>query len=76
MPRYRVLVKSYINNTIIDPETMSETDCIVEYDGVPGSNLELIGGKPAEAKEADEAPAAAAKPHKGFAKKAAKADAE
>lgn len=72
MPRYRVLVKSYINHTIIDPETMSEAECIVEYDGKPGSNLELIGG----AQAAEQAPAAEAKPQKGFAKKAAKADAE
>ena len=42
MPKYRVLVKSFINNTIIDPETMPESACIVDYDGKPGSNLELV----------------------------------
>lgn len=72
MPRYRVLVKSFINNTIIDPETMSAAECIVEYDGKPGSNLELIEGSAPVAEEA----AGEAKPQKGFARKAAKADAE
>ena len=72
MPRYRVLVKSYINSTIIDPETMSKDECIVEYDGKPGSNLELIEGSNPKAEEAD----GESKPHKGFARKAAKADAE
>lgn len=73
MPRYRVLVKSFINNTIIDPETMSAAECIVEYDGRPGSNLELIeNGASAKADPAAEE----AKPQKGFARKAAKADAE
>ena len=71
MPRYRVLVKSFINNTIIDPDTMSEAECIVEYDGKPGSNLELVSGKPAAVEVAEEAEA---KPQKGFARKA-KADA-
>ena len=71
MPRYRVLVKSYINNTIIDPETMSEAECVVEYDGQPGSNLELIeGSASAKANQAAEE----AKPQKGFARKAAKTD--
>lgn len=71
MPRYRVLVKSYINSTIIDPETMSEAECIVEYDGKPGSNLELIEGSAPKAEPA----AGEDKPQKGFARKAAKADA-
>lgn len=72
MPRYRVLVKSYINNTIIDPETMSEEECIVEYGGKPGTNLELVEGSAPKAEEA----AGDSKPQKGFARKAAKADAE
>jgi hypothetical protein len=36
MPKYRVLVKSFIKNTILEPGE------IVEYNGRPGSNLELI----------------------------------
>ncbi len=36
MPTYKVLEKSFINNTLLEP---GET---VEYDGKPGSNLELI----------------------------------
>ena len=75
MPRYRVLVKSFINNTIIDPETMSPSECIVEYDGKPGSNLELVSGKPAATPEVEQTEGEApAKPQKGFARKV-KADA-
>lgn len=36
MAQYKVLAKSFINNTIVE-----EGD-IVEYDGKPGTNLELI----------------------------------
>jgi len=36
MPRYLVLAKSFINNTIV------EEGEVVEYDGKPGSNLELV----------------------------------
>lgn len=36
MAKYRVLVRSYINNAI------REEGDVVEYDGRPGSNLELI----------------------------------
>jgi hypothetical protein len=36
MPHYKVLQKSFINNTV------HEEDAIIEYDGVAGSNLELI----------------------------------
>lgn len=36
MPQYKVLQKSFINNTV------HEEDAIIEYDGVAGSNLELI----------------------------------
>jgi hypothetical protein len=36
MAQYRVLIKSFINNSI------QEEGAIVEYDGKPGSNLELI----------------------------------
>lgn len=51
MAKYRVLEKSFINNTI------AEEGDVVEYDGKPGKNLELIeeaskaskgGGKPAK----------------------------
>ena len=38
MAQYRVLAKSFINNAIREE---GET---VEYDGKPGSNLELIEG--------------------------------
>jgi len=46
MPKYRVLVRSFIN------DGLREEGEIVEYNGKPGSNLELVDG-PAEA----EAPA-------------------
>ena len=36
MPRYKVLIKSFINNTIV------EQGDIVSFDGQPGANLELI----------------------------------
>lgn len=36
--KYRVLVKSFINNAIV------EAGELVDYDGKPGSNLELIEG--------------------------------
>lgn len=36
MAKYRVLVKSFINNTIV------EEGAIVDYEGKPGSNLEPI----------------------------------
>lgn len=52
--KYRVLTKSFINNAI------REEGDIVEFDGKPGSNLELIGGgdeKPAKGKGKAEAPA-------------------
>lgn len=51
--KYRVLTKSFINNAI------REEGDIVEYDGKPGSNLELVGGddKPAKGKGKAEAPA-------------------
>lgn len=38
MPKYKVLAKSFINNSIVE-----EGD-IVDYDGKPGSNLELVEG--------------------------------
>lgn len=42
MAKYRVLSKSFINNAIV------EAGDVVEYDGEPGSNLELVEGeKPA-----------------------------
>ena len=43
MPKYRVLAKSFINNAI------AEVGDVVEYNGKPGSNLELIPEKKAEA---------------------------
>lgn len=50
MPKYKVLAKSFINNSIVE-----EGD-IVEYDGKPGSNLELIeDDKPKRGKKAVEA---------------------
>lgn len=36
MPKYKVLAKSFINNSIV------EEGEIVDYDGKPGSNLERI----------------------------------
>ncbi len=38
MPTYRVLAKSFINDAI------REEGELVEYDGKPGSNLELVDG--------------------------------
>jgi hypothetical protein len=50
--KYRVLVRSFINNSI------REEGEIVEYDGKPGSNLEPVGeDKPAKGKGKAEAPA-------------------
>lgn len=44
MAQYKVLAKSFINNSIV------EEGAIVEYDGKPGTNLELIeADKPAKA---------------------------
>lgn len=44
MPQYRVLTKSFINNTIVE-----EGD-VIEFDGKAGTNLELIeSDKPAAA---------------------------
>lgn len=45
MAQYRVLATSFINNSIV------EEGAVVEYDGKPGSNLELV--------VQDKAPAAA-----------------
>lgn len=42
MPKVRVLVKSFINGNLIDPETMPAEACIIEYEGKVGSNLELV----------------------------------
>lgn len=49
MPQYRVLQKSFIGNRI------AEEGEIVDYDGEPSSNLELVkkGKKAAEAPAAD-----------------------
>lgn len=54
MPQYRVLAKSFINNTIVE-----EGD-VIEFDGKAGSNLELIeNDKPAASKGKGKAKAAA-----------------
>jgi|GEM_PF-5150088 len=52
MPRYRVLVKSYIKGEIREPEE------IVAYDGKPGSNLELVGPQVGRRKKTAATPAA------------------
>ena len=39
MAKYKVLAQSFINNTIV------EVGEVVEYDGRPGTNLELIEPK-------------------------------
>jgi hypothetical protein len=44
MAKYRVLTKSFINNAIV------EAGDVVDYDGKPGSNLELIEGDKPEVK--------------------------
>ena len=36
MPKYYALAKSFINNTIV------EVGDVIDYDGKPGSNLELV----------------------------------
>jgi hypothetical protein len=41
----------FINNTIIDPDTMPEDRCIVEYDGIPGKTLQLIPDEESEVKK-------------------------
>lgn len=42
MPKVKVLVKSFINGTIIDPEVMEPEQCVIDYDGKIGTNLELV----------------------------------
>jgi hypothetical protein len=44
MAKYRVLTKSYINSSIVEA---GET---IDYDGKPGSNLELVEDDKPEAK--------------------------
>lgn len=56
MPKYRVLVRSFINNGL------REEGDIVEYDGKAGSNLELLEG------EEDDAPVEKAQSKKPWAK--------
>jgi hypothetical protein len=51
MARYRVTSRMFINNTIIDPDTMPEERCIVEYDGIPGKTLQLIPDEESEVKK-------------------------
>jgi hypothetical protein len=63
MAKYRVLVKSFINNAI------REEGDVVEYDSKPGENLELI-------EEEEAQPKASKKWKKGEAEPAQSADAE
>lgn len=53
MAQYRVLTKSFINNSIV------EEGEVIEFDGKPGSNLELVQD---EAKPAGKAKKSAAVP--------------
>lgn len=53
MAKYRVLTKSFINNAIV------EAGDTVDYDGKPGSNLELVEGDKPEAKSKGKAKGAA-----------------
>lgn len=53
MAKYRVLTKSFINNAIV------EAGELVDYDGKPGSNLELVEGDKPEAKSKGKAKGAA-----------------
>ena len=54
MAKYRVMEKSFINNTIV------EEGAIIEYEGEAGPNLQLVKGKQksdkAESSEVDENP--------------------
>lgn len=61
MAQYRVLAKSFINSMLVQ-----EGD-VIEFDGKPGSNLELVK---------DEAPVAAPKGGKGKKPAAVPVDAE
>lgn len=70
MAKYRVIAKTFINNEIIDPDTMPEHKCIVEYDGIPGSTLELLEGEPAQAAGEDEGGDEVKAPKKKWAPKA------
>lgn len=49
MAKYRVLEKSFINNTIV------EEGAIVEYEGKAGKNLELVEDEPAPKRKASKA---------------------
>lgn len=55
MAQYRVLTKSFINNSI------AEEGDLVEFDGKPGSNLELVqdeaAPKKGKGKKSDAVPA-------------------
>ncbi len=62
MPKYRVLALSYINNALVQPGE------VVEYDGKPGANLELMKGEKPWAPSADKrtpTPANDSKPPRG-----------
>jgi hypothetical protein len=52
MPQYRVLQKSFIGNRIVDEGE------IVDYDGEPSDNLELVKKGKKAAESAADAPAA------------------
>lgn len=56
MPQYRVLTKSFINNSI------QEEGALVEFDGNPGSNLELVRDDPEPQKGKGKKVAVAASP--------------
>lgn len=47
--RYQVLTKSFIDGKIYDPQPEGDP-VYVEYDGVPGSNLRAVDGKPTKQK--------------------------
>jgi len=49
MPKYRVLTKSFINDTIV------EAGAIVDYDGKAGSNLEALDKPKGKGKAAEPA---------------------
>lgn len=53
MAKYRTLTKSFINNSIV------EAGELVDYDGKPGSNLELVEGDKPDTKTKGKAKGAA-----------------
>lgn len=51
MARYKVLVPSYIPRAPGTPPERLKAGEEIEFDGVPGTNLELISGKPKDERE-------------------------